>query len=216
MQNPYALNIIADPEQYRLSIAADAGQRMVDLATVIPSLQLEIKYAGTDNFTGSQHYPEPRAYLREPAATALQAAQQALSEQGLGIRIFDAYRPYSVTLTLWEYLRDERYVAAPWTGSRHNRGCAVDMTLVELASGAALAMPTGYDDFSDRAHHDYADLPERVLCNRSLLVNVMREHGFAPLPTEWWHFDFNGWENFALLDLPFAALHDEFLIQWNA
>jgi D-alanyl-D-alanine dipeptidase len=111
-----------------------------------------------------------------------------------------------VTLKLWEYLRDERYVAAPWTGSRHNRGCAVDMTLVDLASGAVLAMPTGYDDFSERAHHHYSDLPENVLRNRSLLLNVMREHGFSPLPTEWWHFDFNGWENYALLDLPFAAL----------
>lgn len=208
MQNAYSLTVIDNPEHYHQSIAADAGQCLVDLALVIPSLQLDIKYAGTDNFTGEQHYPKPRAYLRRAAADALQAAQQALMQQGLGILVFDAYRPYSVTLRLWEFLHDERYVAAPWTGSRHNRGCAVDMTLIDLESGETLAMPTGYDDFSERAHHHYSDLPEDVLHNRRLLVNVMREHGFEPLPTEWWHFDFSGWENYALLDLPFAALQD--------
>lgn len=209
MQNAYSLTVIEDPQRYRQCVANDAAQRMTDLAEAIPALQLDIKYAGTDNFTGEQLYPEPRAYLRQPAAAALQAAQQALAQQGLGIRLFDAYRPYSVTLKLWEFLRDERYVAAPWTGSRHNRGCAVDMTLIDLASGAALAMPTGYDDFSERAHHHYTDLPENVLHNRRLLVEVMLEHGFTPLPTEWWHFDYTGWENYALLDLPFAALRDE-------
>jgi D-alanyl-D-alanine dipeptidase len=206
MQNPYSLTVIGDPEHYRQRIAAQKEQRLVDLAAAIPSLRMDIKYASTDNFTGEQLYPQPRAYLRQPAAEALRAAQQALSEKGLGICIFDAYRPYSVTLKLWEYLRDERYVAAPWTGSRHNRGCAVDMTLVDLASGETLAMPTGYDDFSERAGHHYTDLPETVLHNRKVLVSVMRKHGFAPLPSEWWHYDFNGWENYALLNLPFAVL----------
>ena len=207
MQNPYSLTVIVDPEHYRLNVAADSEQQLVDLTEVIPSVQLDIKYASTDNFTGTQLYPEPRAYLRRPAAAALLAVQQALAKKRLGICVFDAYRPYSVTLQLWKYLRDERYVAAPWTGSRHNRGCAVDMTLIDLARGTALLMPTGYDDFSLRAHHNYSDLPDNILRNRILLVKVMHEHGFSPLPTEWWHFDFNGWENYALLDLSFAALN---------
>jgi D-alanyl-D-alanine dipeptidase len=206
MPNPYSLAIIEDAGRYREIIAADPEQQLVDLAEAIPGICLDIKYAGADNFTGSLLYPEPRAYLRQPVAAALRDVQQALSLQGLGICIFDAYRPYSVSLKLWEHLRDERYVAAPWTGSRHNRGCAVDMTLIDSVSGTALAMPTGYDDFSQRAHHAYADLPEEVLRNRRLLVDAMCCRGFSPLPTEWWHFDFNGWEKFDLLDLPFASL----------
>lgn len=208
MPNPYSLAVIEDAGQYRAIAADDPAQRMVDLTLAVPGIVLDIKYAGSDNFTGACLYPQPRAFLRAAAASALRAAQQALAEQGLGICVFDAYRPYAVSLQLWEHLRDERYVAAPWSGSRHNRGCAVDMTLIELESGRALTMPTAYDDFSERAHHIYCDLSAEVLRHRRLLLETMLAHGFAPLPTEWWHYDFNGWENFALLDLPFAALDD--------
>src|SRR5690606_7723008 len=113
-------------------------------------------------------------------------ANQLLAAEGLALKVFDAYRPYQVTVRMWERIGNPDYVADPAKGSRHNRGCAVDLTLIRRADGSELEMPTGYDDFSDRAHHDFMDLPADVLANRERLREVMEQVGFEPLPTEWW------------------------------
>ena len=151
-------------------------------------------------------YPVAKAYLRAPAARALVAVQRELADRGLGIKVFDAYRPYRVTEAMWEPIKNPDYVADPAKGSRHNRGAAVDLTLIDLKTGAELPMPTPYDDFTSRAAHAFTDLPADALRNRALLREVMTRHGFEPLPSEWWHYDFRGWERFELMDVPLETL----------
>lgn len=151
-------------------------------------------------------YPVAAAWLRAPAAEALAAVQRDLAADGLALKVYDAYRPYRVTVRMWEKIRDPDYVADPARGSRHNRGAAVDVTLVDAATGEELPMPTGYDDFTPRAHHSFEDLPAEARGNRNRLRAVMEANGFDPLPTEWWHYDFRGWEGFELLDLPLESL----------
>lgn len=201
--------LIRDLAAHRATLLDHPYWCFVDLATMMPDLPRDIRYASPDNFTGRVLYPSATALLRQTAAEALAAARQTLRQQGLDLLLYDAYRPYSVTLMLWEHVQDERYVAAPWTGSRHNRGCAVDVTLIDMASGKPLTMPTAYDEFSERAHQTYHALPEDVLAHRACLCRVMQQHGFEPLQSEWWHFDLRGWQEYPLLDLPFTALQDD-------
>lgn len=186
----------------------DPGKALVDLKNFIPRARFDVRYATADNFMKRPLYPEVRAFLRCPAARALRQVQSELSERGLGIKIFDGYRPYRVTVAMWEPIRNPDYVADPAKGSRHNRGAAVDLTLIDLNTGAELPMPTGYDDFTPRAAQSFMDLPQDQMLNRELLRDVMERHGFKALPSEWWHFDYVGWEKFELLDLPFSALRD--------
>lgn len=181
--------VVADLATYRDLVRIDGDRAMVDLARFVPGLRLDLAYARDDNVTGRRLYGEARAYLGLPAARALRAAQRELAAQGLGLLIWDAYRPYSATLALWETVGDSRYAAPPQYGSVHNRGCAVDLTLVD-ADGRALRMPTAYDDFSERAHADYEALPAGVRRHRALLRAVMERHGFTALSTEWWHFEY--------------------------
>ena len=173
---------------------------MVELTNVIPSLQLDIKYATTNNFTHAVLYPNPKArcYTRKAVAERLANVQSELGEQGLGLRVFDAFRPASAQRTMWALVPDERYVANPAKGSRHNRGAAVDLTLVD-AQGRELLMPTPFDSFSPKAHRDCVDLPAEALRNRQLLQAVMERHGFIGLPTEWWHFDATNWQTYPLI-----------------
>lgn len=198
------LQILRDPADYARAVAADPDKQLVDLSTL--GIPLDIRYATTDNFMKRQLYPEAKAYLRAPAARALADVQRELAARGLGIKVFDAYRPYRVTVAMWEPIRNPDYVADPAKGSRHNRGAAVDLTLIDLRTGEELPMPTGYDDFTPRAAHAFTDLPDTVLANRALLREVMTRHGFTPLASEWWHYDFNGWERFELMDLGFEQL----------
>ena len=153
-----------------------------------------------------QLYPIAKVYLRAPAAKALADVQHDLAAEHLGLKVFDGYRPYSVTEKMWEPIRNPDFVADPAKGSRHNRGAAVDLTLVDLAAGEELAMPTPYDDFTPRARADYAELPPNVIANRTKLRDAMVRHGFDPLPSEWWHFDFRGWERFDLMNVPVEEL----------
>jgi D-alanyl-D-alanine dipeptidase len=119
--------------------------------------------------------------------------------------MYDCYRPLSVQKKFWALVPDERYVANPAKGSRHNRGMAVDLTVVDR-EGRELAMPTPYDDFTERAHRDFMNLSPEQLRNRELLEKVMVKHGFEPFPTEWWHFDFKGWEAYPVMDTPFRDI----------
>jgi len=174
-----------------------------------PGVVLDVRYATTNNFMHQQLYPVARAFLRAPAAAALAEVQRELSAQRLGLKVFDGYRPYRITERMWEPIRNPDFVADPAKGSRHNRGAAVDLTLIDLKTGAELAMPTPYDDFTARARQDFDDLPPDVRANRAHLREVMTRHGFDPLPSEWWHFDYRGWQSFDLMDVPLEAVDGE-------
>jgi D-alanyl-D-alanine dipeptidase len=190
--------------------AALAGCRsdnygLVNIERRSPRIVREVRYATADNFTHKAVYDRAECWLNGVAAARLDAVQKELEAQGLGLKVWDCYRPLSVQKKFWALVPDERYVANPAKGSRHNRGAAVDLTLVR-ADRTELPMPTAYDDFTTRAHRDFKHLPADVLANRALLEKVMVKHGFVPLPTEWWHFDSEGWESFPIMDIDFSRL----------
>lgn len=178
---------------------------LVELEQCIPDIVLDIRYATTENFTGTVVYPEARCFLAKNAALALAGVQNTLKEQGYRLKIFDGYRPLSVQRIFWKILPDPRYVADPEVGSRHNRGYAVDATLLTL-DGSPVAMPTAFDDFTERARSDFMDLPEEAIRHRSILHAAMKRHGFTPFETEWWHFDYLGWEDKPILDIAFDRI----------
>lgn len=190
--------VVRSTAEYDRLVAADPDKRLVEI-TDIPR---DVRYATTNNFMHVKLYPVSKVFLRRPAAIALHEVERELAREGLGLKIFDGYRPYRVTVRMWKPIRNPDFVADPAKGSRHNRGAAVDLTLIDLRTGRELPMPTGYDDFTPRARQDFNDLPHEELVNRARLREAMKSHGFDPLPSEWWHFDFRGWERFELLDLP--------------
>jgi len=204
--NPFGLAVINTQAEYKKSISENADKQLVELKKYIPGLKLDIRYATKNNFTKQAVYREARAFARAPVAEALKNVQSELKKLGLGLKIFDGYRPYSVTVKFFDLASDKNFVANPKDGSRHNRGCAIDLTVVNLKSGKELKMPTPYDSFAAAASSDYKDLPANVIKNRDLLINVMERHGFRVLDNEWWHFDFIGWKNFELMDIGFDAL----------
>jgi D-alanyl-D-alanine dipeptidase len=169
------------------------------------SLVLDIKYATQDNFTHQVVYPESRCLLRRAVAEALARVQSSLRVQGFKLKVFDCYRPLSVQKKFWQLVPDERYVADPKKGSRHNRGAAVDLTLLDL-EGREVEMPTAYDNFTEKAHRNYKKLPKKAIQNRTLLEKAMEKEGFAGLDTEWWHFDFKGWEAYPIEDIQFSEV----------
>lgn len=206
IRNPYKLKIISNVNDYRSSVNKNPNNELVDLARFIPDIQLEIRYATTNNFTHQVIYAQPRAYLRLPAAQALSRVQEMLRGYGYGLKVFDAYRPYEATLKFWEVVKDTLYVAAPQKGSRHNRGCAVDVTIVDLSTGKEVEMPTDYDDFSLKAGTDYIPKSYEALKNRQMLIDAMYLEGFQVLPSEWWHYDYKGWDKYELMDIRFEEL----------
>lgn len=208
-ENKYGLKVVETLEQYQQLLKKDANQQLINLSEIIPELALDIKYATQDNFTGMQLYPYPRAYMRLPAAKALLNVQKELNRHGLGLKIWDAYRPYSVTCAMWEFVKDDRYAADPKKGSRHNRGCAVDLTIIDLKTGKELEMPTSYDDFTEKAHHSYKNLPQKVIENRGLLLKLMTDNNFSSITSEWWHYDYNGWQTYYIMDINFTELEEK-------
>ena len=206
VKNKYGLNVINNLNEYKKLVEEDSTEDLINLQELIPGIKLDIRYATKNNFLGKSVYDTAMAYLRLPAAKALLEVQNELKKKGLGLKIFDAYRPYSVTVEFYETYKDTTYVASAWHGSRHNRGCAVDLTLVNLNTGKELKMPTAFDDFTEKAYSNNNNLPKEVIKDRSILKTVMEEHGFKNYPYEWWHFDFNGWKNYELLDLNFRQL----------
>ncbi|NEU09025.1 M15 family metallopeptidase [Flavihumibacter sp. R14] len=204
--NPGELRIVDSYADYFSGIKADSSTRLVEIIKYIPDIKLDIRYATRNNFTGQAVYTEARAFARLPVVITLAAVQQELKEKGLGLKIYDAYRPYSVTVKFFEIATDKSFVASPKTGSRHNRGCAIDMTLIKLKTGKELKMPTPYDSFAPEASAKFNDLPKRARVNRNTLIQVMEAHGFKVLNNEWWHFDFNGWKDFDLMNIPFNKL----------
>jgi len=165
------------------------GKDFSDVAKLDPSIVLDIKYATTDNFTKSKIYDCPSCLLRPEAAEAIVKAHKSLRKRGLGLKMFDCYRPRLYQQRLWDKVPNPDYVTPPAKGSMHSRGAAVDLTLVD-ANGKELDMGTPYDFFGKEAHTDNNNLPTKVLANRQLLRETLAAVGFKGIRTEWWHFSY--------------------------
>ncbi|MFN2427442.1 MAG: M15 family metallopeptidase, partial [Candidatus Binatia bacterium] len=194
----------ADPPPMLEQLAEGRRSELVELAPSAPALRLDLRYATTNNFTGRVVYPAARAFLQRPAAEALRRVSERARSKGLGLLVLDAYRPWSVTRMFWDSFPTHRaYLADPLEGSRHNRGCAVDLTLFEIDGGNEVKMPSGYDDFSERAHPHYAGGTAAQRASRDLLRELMEAEGFTVYENEWWHFDYQGWREYPVLDVAF-------------
>ena len=189
-------NIAEKEEKEPLEISG-----LVLVEDVIPDIEIELKYATKDNFTKKQVYPYDICVLQKTTAMKLKKANEELMEMGYHLKVWDAYRPLSVQKIFWDIIPDSRYVANPNTGgSKHNRGTAVDVTLVDMG-GNELEMPTGFDDFSDKAARSNKNVPETVKKNVELLTNVMVKHGFTTISTEWWHYNDSDSANYVAMDV---------------
>ncbi len=204
------LYVIKDIKTYKNSIGSDSEKQMVMLKDYMQPLITDFKYATSDNFTHLVLYRHPIAFVRLPVAKALQKVQAELKTKGLNLKFYDAYRPYHVTKEMWKIVPDDRYAANPAKGSGHNRGIAVDVSLIDRSTMKELPMPTPFDDFSKKAHQDYMQLNKEVLQNRQLLKDVMEKYGFIALATEWWHFYWpDPVKKFEVLDIPFQKLEKQ-------
>jgi len=181
---------------------------LVELVTLDSTIKLDIRYAGTDNFMSAKFYSSPRAFLQRPAAEAAVRAHHALKALGYGLLIHDGYRPWYVTKMFWDATPDPLriFVADPSQGSRHNRGCAVDLTLYDLKTGQPVIMPSGYDEMSPRAFPNYPGGTSRQRALRKLLRDAMEAEGFAVYETEWWHFDYKDWRRYRIGTARFEEL----------
>lgn len=192
--------------------SAYGHQAQHDLVPIRPldqSIVQELWYATPNNFTKVCIYPSSaQAYLEKGAAHALVKVQKKLKAIGLGLKIWDAYRPFSAQEKMWEVVPDERYVSNPKKAKvcGHNRGGSVDLTLVSLKTGKELAMPTGFDDFSNKAHSDCMNCSQEAIKNRALLHSVMKEFGFTNYKGEWRHFNYQGFKDHPILNISFEEL----------
>jgi D-alanyl-D-alanine dipeptidase len=199
------LTVISEYKVYMGTVEKDSLQEMVVVQEKIPSVMFDLRYATKNNFTHKKLYPKGnKTFVRLAVARALEKVQNELRLLGYSLKIWDAYRPYAVTKRMWELIGDERYVANPARGSGHNRGLAIDLTLIK--DSKEVNMGTGFDNFSDTAHHNFENLPEEVLHHRRLLKTTMEKHGFRALDTEWWHYSWPNDRNYEVLDLPFKEL----------
>ena len=206
LKNPYGLEVIYEYSIYKKSVELDKNKQLIEIKKRIPTIKLDIRYAGKNNFAKQAVYKQARAFARLPVVDALENVQDELKKSGYGLKIFDGYRPYSVTVKFFAIASDKSFVANPKDGSRHNRGCAIDLTLIDLRTGRDLEMPTPYDSFAVEAASDFNNLPAKIIQNRKLLRDTMEKHGFRVLDNEWWHFDFIGWQNYDLIDIAFEDL----------
>ncbi len=181
---------------------------LVELAPMDATIKLDIRYATTNNFLGTKIYDEPRAFLQRPAAQALLRAHRTLAKQGYGVLIHDAYRPWHVTKIFWDATPEDKhtFVANPAHGSRHNRGCAVDLTLYDLESGAVIEMPSAYDEMSDRARPSYTGGTAEQRRTRDVLRAAMEAEGFVVYEVEWWHFDYKDWRRYPVGNITFDKI----------
>jgi D-alanyl-D-alanine dipeptidase len=180
----------------------------VELVSLDSTIKLEIRYATANNFVGRPVYEQARAFLQRPAAEALVQAHRGLREKGYGLLVFDAYRPWRVTKTFWDVTPPAQrdFVANPREGSKHNRGCAVDLSLYDLATGREVVMPSPYDDFTEKAAPDYPGGTAEQRAARGRLRQAMEREGFSVEPNEWWHFNYRDWKLYPILDVPFDAV----------
>lgn len=197
------------PADRAAALKPDDPKRLLELVTLDPAIRLDMRYATSNNFTGRVLYDAARAFLAAPAAQAVVRASKAAQADGFGLTIYDAYRPWRITKKLWDATPvgpKKEYVANPKRGSKHNRGCAVDLTLHDLQTGKLVEMPTEFDDFSEKAHRDYMNASAAAIFNRARLARYLEAEGFLGLSNEWWHFDFTWWEQFPVMDIPFNKI----------
>ena len=181
------------------SCATLRSSDLVEVKTVIPDIVLDIRYATTNNFTGKILYPSARCFLRRNCVERLAKAQKEFKALGYGLKIYDGYRPLSVQRRMWEVYPNEGYVANPAKGSKHNRGAAVDVTMVK-PDGSEVSMTSPYDDFTEKAHRDYAGGTPEERKHRQILEDILTKNGFIGLKTEWWHFDDQNWRQYPIMD----------------
>lgn len=184
--------------------AATARPELVDLARFDPRMRLDIRYATPANFMGRTLYPVARAIAQRPVAEALSKVQTRAEAAGYGLLIFDAYRPWRITRMMWDETPPDRreFVADPRTGSRHNRGCSIDLSLHR--NGVEVPMPSPYDDFTPAAYRANTAAPAEALAASRMLEAWMVAEGFVPLPNEWWHYDWADWRRYPIMDEPLA------------
>jgi D-alanyl-D-alanine dipeptidase len=197
------LNIISNAN-YDSLLNVNSNYRLVPLKSDL--IRTEIMYATNNNFTKEIVYDTASVYLSLDARNALLKVSEFLKPFNVGLVIYDAYRPYRYTVKFWDIIHDDRYVADPQKGSRHNRGCAVDVGLFSLKTGQFLDMPTAYDDFSDKASVSSKDRTKLQAKNVELLQKAMTSCGFQLFATEWWHFDYEGWQKYPIYDVSFQDL----------
>jgi D-alanyl-D-alanine dipeptidase len=197
-------SLVAQPHQQDSYRAPD----LVELVRLDSSIHLDIRYATSSNFMKKPMYGQARAFLQRPAAEALFRVSREVHRHGYGIVVFDGYRPWSVTKQFWDATPPEkrRFVANPATGSRHNRGCAVDLSLYDLATGQEVTMPSPFDDFTEKASPRYSGGSRKARAMRDFLRKSMEKEGFTVDPNEWWHFDYRDWRKYQILDIPFEEI----------
>jgi D-alanyl-D-alanine dipeptidase len=209
---PIALLLTATSSLYQQAPPKEAGPfrapELVELTAIEPTIKLDIRYATANNLAGKPVYSEPRAFLQRPAAEALVRAHRALKTHGYGLLVFDGYRPWRVTKLFWDVTPPEKreFVADPAQGSKHNRGCAVDLSMYDLKTGREVEMPSAYDEMSPRAYPDYAGGPADARERRDVLRRAMEAEGFIVEPNEWWHFNYKDWRAYPILDIAFSEI----------
>jgi D-alanyl-D-alanine dipeptidase len=181
---------------------------LVELTKLDPTIRLDIRYATKHNFVGKPVYKQARAFLQRPAAEALVRVNQSLRKQGFGLVVFDGYRPWSVTKTFWDVTPENKkiFVADPSKGSRHNRGCAVDLSLFDLKTRAEVTMPSEYDEMTERSHINYQCATAEAKRLRELLRSAMAAEGFAVYEPEWWHYDYKDWKEYPIMNIKFSEI----------
>ena len=196
---------VGQPDESGKKFRAD---NLVELIKLDSTIKLDIRYATQNNFMKRMMYAEARAFLQRPAAEAVVRVSKKLHGKGLGLLVFDGYRPWAVTKQFWDETPPEKrnFVADPQKGSKHNRGCAVDLSLYDLKSGKEIRMPSPYDDFTERASPLYKGGTSTQRRMRDLLRKAMEEEGFTVDPGEWWHFDYKDWREYKVLNVPFERL----------
>jgi serine beta-lactamase-like protein LACTB len=204
------------PELMKEALAAqppaEAGEfrrsDLVELTKLDPSIRLEVRYATTNNFLGTIFYSQPRAFMQRPAAEAVVRANTKLHRLGYGLLVHDAYRPWYVTKVFWDATPDDKkvFVADPSKGSRHNRGCAVDLTLYDLKTGKPIEMVSTYDETTARAYPDYPGGTSLQRWHRAVLRAAMEEEGFTVFEAEWWHFDYKDWQKYRIGNQTFEQI----------
>lgn len=181
---------------------------LIELVKLDNTIKLDIRYARRDNFVGKPVYTEARAFLQRPAAEGVVRVHHQLKEKNLGLLIFDGYRPWAVTKLFWEVTPEDKrkFVANPANGSRHNRGCAVDLSIYNLKTGKEIPMPSDFDEFTERASPNYVGGTDEQRANRDLLRRLMEAEGFTVNSNEWWHFDYKDWKEYPIFDIAFSEI----------
>jgi zinc D-Ala-D-Ala dipeptidase len=200
------LVVVSSHHQYLDLVKSNPNNELVEIKKAIPTIKLDIRYATRNNFMQQVMYKQARAFARKPVVEALKKIQKELNKKGYGLKIFDGYRPYAITVEFYKKASDKNFVANPAKGSKHNRGCAVDLTLISLKTGKELVMPTPYDSFSAAAAAKYEKVSPEARKNRDFLIAIMGKYNMNVLENEWWHYDFSDWRGYDLMDVPFEKL----------